>query len=84
MVSGLTPTAGGVLFTGDLSGYFLALDSETGDELFRFNTGGGIAGAAATYLVDGKQYVAITSGNHSRTVWNDTGAMTVVVFSLNE
>jgi len=84
MVSALTPTAGGVLFTGDLNGYFLALDSKTGDELFRFNTGGGIAGAAATYLVDGKQYVAITSGNHSRTIWNDTGAMTVVVFALNE
>jgi PQQ-dependent dehydrogenase (methanol/ethanol family) len=83
MVSAVTPTAGGVVFTGDLNGYFLALDSATGDTLFRFNTGGGIAGAAATYLVDGKQYVAITSGNHSRTIWNDAGAMTVVVFSLN-
>jgi alcohol dehydrogenase (cytochrome c) len=84
MVSGLTPTAGGVLFTGDLNGYFLALDSATGDTLFRFNTGGGIAGAPATYLVNGKQYVAITSGNNSRTIWNDTGGMTVAIFSLTE
>jgi alcohol dehydrogenase (cytochrome c) len=82
MVAALTPTAGGVLFTGDMNGLFLALDSATGDTLFSFNTGGGIAGAPATYLVDGKQYVAITSGNSSRTIWNDTGSMTVAVFSL--
>jgi alcohol dehydrogenase (cytochrome c) len=84
MLAALTPTAGGVLFTGDLDGYFLALDSKTGETLYRFNTGGAIAGAPATYLVDGKQYVAITSGNSSRVVWHDAGAMTVAVFSLPE
>jgi PQQ-dependent dehydrogenase (methanol/ethanol family) len=82
MISAITATAGSVLFTGDLNGFFLVLDAGTGNTLFQFNTGGGIAGAAATYLVDGKQYVAITSGNNSRTIWNDVGNMTVVVFSL--
>jgi alcohol dehydrogenase (cytochrome c) len=82
MLAALTPTAGGVIFTGDLSGDFLALDAKTGDTLYRFNTGGSVAGAPSTYLVDGKQYVAITSGNESRFVWKSGGAMTVVVFSL--
>lgn len=82
MVSALTPTAGGLVFTGDMNGNFLALDGKTGNTLYSFNTGGAIAGAASTYLVDGKQYVAITSGNSSRSVWKTSGAMTVVVFAL--
>lgn len=82
MVAALTPTAGGVIFTGSLDGYFLVLDARTGQTLYRFNTGGAVAGAAATYLAGGRQYVAITSGNASRTVWRTTGAGTVVIFAL--
>jgi alcohol dehydrogenase (cytochrome c) len=82
MLAALTPTAGGVIFTGDLNGDFLTLDAMTGSTLYRFNTGGSVAGAPSTYMVDGKQYVAITSGNESRFVWKSGGAMTVVVFSL--
>jgi PQQ-dependent dehydrogenase (methanol/ethanol family) len=82
MLAALTPTAGGIVFTGDLNGNFLALDAKTGNALYRFNTGGSVAGAPSTYMVDGKQYVAITSGNQSRFVWKSNGAMTVVVFSL--
>ena len=82
MLAAITPTAGDILFTGDLDGNFLALDSRTGKTLYSFNTGGAVAGAPSTYLVDGKQYVAITTGNASRSVWKTTGAMTVVVFAL--
>ena len=82
MLAALTPTAGGVVFTGDLNGRFLALDAQSGATLYEFNTGGAVAGAASTYLIDGKQYVAITSGNASRSVWKTTGAMTVIVFAL--
>jgi len=84
MIAALTPTAGGVIFTGDLDGNFLTLDAATGSVLYRFNTGGAVAGAASTYLVDGKQYVAITSGNASRSIWKTTGAATVVVFAVAE
>jgi glucose dehydrogenase len=84
MLAALTPTAGGVVFTGELSGDFLALDSKSGEALYRFNTGGAMAGAPSTYLVDGKQYVAITTGSASRSAWKTTGAMTLVIFSLPE
>jgi glucose dehydrogenase len=50
MVAGLTPTAGGVVFTGTTEGDFLALDAKSGEVLYRFNTGGAIAGAPSTYL----------------------------------
>jgi PQQ-dependent dehydrogenase (methanol/ethanol family) len=82
MVAGVTPTAGDVVLTGDLDGSFLVLDSHSGETLYRFNTGGAVAGGISTYLVDGKQYVAAAAGNSSRTVWKTTGAATVVVFGL--
>jgi len=84
MLAALTPTAGGVVFTGELNGDFVALDSKTGKLLYRFNTGGGVAGAPSTYLAAGKQYVAVTTGNASRSIWQTTGAMTVIVFSIQE
>jgi len=82
MVAGVTPTAGDVILTGDLDGSFLVLDSRSGDTLYKFNTGGAVAGGVSTYLAGGKQYVAAVSGNSSRTIWKSAGAATVVVFGL--
>lgn len=59
---GMLSTAGGVVFHGDLKGWFKALDSKTGKELWKFNTGSGITAAPMTYTLDGKQYVAVVSG----------------------
>jgi alcohol dehydrogenase (cytochrome c) len=82
MVAALTPTAGNVVFTGDLNGYFLALDAGNGDGLYRFNTGGAIAGGISTYSIDGRQYVAVASGNSSRSIWFTTGSATIILFAL--
>jgi len=60
--SGLLATKGGVLFTGDQRGRLLALDSKTGQELWKFQTGSAINASPMTYELDGKQYVAILSG----------------------
>jgi len=62
--SGILTTASNVLFTGSREGYFWALDAETGKPLWHATTGGQISSAPVTYLVDGKQYVAI-SANHA-------------------
>jgi alcohol dehydrogenase (cytochrome c) len=80
MTAAVTPTAGGVIFTGDLNGDFLVLDARNGAILYRFNTGGAIGGGVITYEVDGKQYVAVASGNASRTTWYTAGSATVFVF----
>ena len=83
VVAGVTPTAGGVIFSGELTGNFIALDSATGKVLYSFYTGGPIGGGVSTYAIDGKQYVAVASGNSSRT-WSPgtTPSATVVIFGL--
>jgi glucose dehydrogenase len=60
--SGVLATAGGLLFHGGSDGFFRAFDSKTGEELWRFQTGFGADAPAATYDVDGEQYVAIATG----------------------
>lgn len=59
---GLLSTAGGLVFGGDGEGYFFALDAESGQPLWRFQTGGYIGANPVTFMVDGKQHVAIASG----------------------
>ena len=79
MYAALTPTAGNVLFTGDLNGNFLALDARNGKTLYSFDTGGPLAGGVITYEVKGRQYVAAASG-HSGGSIPLNGSATVVVF----
>ena len=79
MYAGLTPTAGNVLFTGDLNGNFLALDARSGRTLYSFDTGGPIAGGVVTYENKGRQYVAVASG-HSGGSIPLIGSTTVVIF----
>ncbi len=59
---GMMTTAGGLLFHGDIKGWFRATDAKNGKELWKFNTGSGITAAPMTYTLDGKQYVAVVSG----------------------
>ncbi|MEJ2665501.1 MAG: hypothetical protein P8Z81_00110, partial [Deinococcales bacterium] len=79
----VTPTSGGVVFTGDLNGNFLALNAHNGDVLYKFQTGGAMAGGVITYQNNGTQYVAATSGNSSRSIWNTTGSATMFIFALH-
>jgi glucose dehydrogenase/cytochrome c5 len=81
-IAAVTATAGGVVFTGDQNGAFLALDAKTGRILYEFATGGAVGGGIATYEARGRQYVAVASGNGSRVNWPITGAATVFVFGL--
>ena len=60
--AGILTTTTGLLFTGTKEGYFYALDAADGKPLWRFQTGGEVAGGPVTYLIDGKQYVAIAAG----------------------
>ena len=82
IVAGVTPTASGLTFTGTVGGEFLAFDTETGKPLYRFNTGGAIGGGVSSYAIDGRQYVAVASGNGSRTIWRTNGAATLIIFAL--
>lgn len=59
---GILATAGGVLFYGDPSGYFVAADQRNGAPLWHFPTNAIISASPMTYAVGGKQYVAIAAG----------------------
>jgi alcohol dehydrogenase (cytochrome c) len=60
--AGTLVTAGGLVFTGTLTGEFIAVDADTGKILWQFQTPSGIIGQPVTWERDGKQYVTITSG----------------------
>ena len=59
---GVMTTAGGLVFFGTPEGEFLALDDETGETLWSFQTGSGIVGQPVTWEMDGEQYVSVVSG----------------------
>ena len=60
--AGVMATGGDLVFTGTSDGYFKAFHSETGEELWKFQTGSGIVSMPVTWEMDGKQYVGIATG----------------------
>jgi alcohol dehydrogenase (cytochrome c) len=61
MTSVLT-TDGGVVFVGDSDRYFHAYDAKTGKQLWQTRLGTTVQGFPVTFSVDGKQYVAVSTG----------------------
>jgi len=58
--AGVLTTAGGLVFTGDGSGNFVAFDAADGDLLWHTRIGN-ISNAPQTYLIDGRQHVLVAS-----------------------
>ena len=60
--AGTLATGGGLVFTGKITGEFLALDEDTGKTLWQFKTGSSVNSTAITYTHNGQQYVSVASG----------------------
>jgi PQQ-dependent dehydrogenase (methanol/ethanol family) len=60
--SGVLSTAGGLLFFGETSGGFAAVDAKDGHYLWHFEADQPWKASPMTYLVNGRQYIAIASG----------------------
>ena len=76
----LVATASGLLFGGDVNGRFRALDQATGKVLWETNLGSAVTGYPITFAIEGKQYVAVSTGSSLATggiAASDTGAQTV-------
>ena len=58
----LLTTGGGLIFGGDTNGRFRALDQDTGAVLWEINLGSSVTGFPITFAVDGRQYVAASTG----------------------
>jgi alcohol dehydrogenase (cytochrome c) len=61
--SGVLSTAGGLVFTGDSEGNFVALDATSGKALWHFQTGSAVYAAPMAFAINGKEYVAIAAGS---------------------
>jgi PQQ-dependent dehydrogenase (methanol/ethanol family) len=60
--AGVLATAGGLLFYGDPSGNFVAVDNRNGKMLWHFPTNGENKASPMTYMQDGKQSIAVAVG----------------------
>ena len=63
--SGVTATAGGIVFSALQDGWVVAYDDEKLQQLWRFNVGTPLKGTPVTYAIGPKQYIAVQgSGRH--------------------
>lgn len=60
--AGVLTTAGGLTFTGDAFGNFLALDTGSGNTLWHAGTGAAMQSSPITFLLDERQYIVTSSG----------------------
>lgn len=92
LLASVLATAGDLVFTGDPEGLFFALDARTGSKLWSFQTGAGNRGSSIAYSVNGRQYIATTTGWQNSLVGGGAAALfpdqdwrlgsTLVVFAL--
>jgi len=61
-LSAVLSTAGGVAFVGDYDREFKAVDVKTGKALWKVQLGNTVQGHPISFRVDGKQYIAVTTG----------------------
>ncbi|HTZ56792.1 MAG TPA: hypothetical protein VMB49_01780, partial [Acidobacteriaceae bacterium] len=69
---GVLTTGGGLLFSGDYFGNFIAFNSANGEILWHFSMLHSLGNGPETYTLDGRQYVVAGGGD------------TLYVFALNE
>ena len=82
LLAGVTPTTGGLVFTGDQRGNLLSFDDRTGKLLLKIPTGNAIGGGVTVYSVNGREYVAVAAGLKSDLWKSKSGPARVVVFAL--
>src|SRR5258706_6224495 len=66
LIGGVLATAGDLVFNGEANGWFKAFDAKTGKELWKYNCGAGVNAPAVSYMVGGKQYVAVAAGGNNQ------------------
>lgn len=59
---GILTTKSGLVFQGTKMGLMRAYDAATGSQLWQMALNSGIASPPVTYMIDGEQYLAVTTG----------------------
>jgi len=94
LMASMLATAGDLVFTGNPEGEFFAMDARSGNKLWSYQTGAGHRGGSAAYAVNGRQYIATSTGWHVSVVGAAVQGLfpdqdwrlgsTLVVFALPE
>lgn len=82
IVAGVTPTAGGLLFTADQNGDVYGFDASNGKILWKSNTSVPNGGGVITYSVNGKQYVAVAAGMKAVLWPKQSNASKIMIYGL--
>jgi alcohol dehydrogenase (cytochrome c) len=82
LLAAVTPTAAGLVFTGDLNGDVLALDAVSGSVLWRDSTGAAIGGGVISYRSGGHQRIAVAAGMNSRLWPVKKNTARIVIYGL--
>jgi PQQ-dependent dehydrogenase (methanol/ethanol family) len=80
LIGGVLATAGNLVFNGEGNGMFRAFDAKTGQKLWEFQAGAGVNAPAVSYMVGGKQYVAVAAGGNTQLDFKRGNS--VIVFAL--
>ncbi len=62
--AGVLSTAGGLVFYGETGGGFAAVDAKSGKTLWTFRGNQPWKGSPMTYMLNGRQYIAVASGSN--------------------
>jgi len=80
LIGGVLATAGDIVFNGEANGWFKAFDAKTGKELWKYYAGAGVNAPAVSFMVGGKQYVAVAAGGNNQI--DAKRGNSVIVFAL--
>jgi PQQ-dependent dehydrogenase (methanol/ethanol family) len=82
VLSGVTPTKGGVVFAGDMDKHAYAFDAGNGNVLWRAELPGSPGGGVITYMIDGRQFVTFAAGTRSNVFPVSASSAKIVMFGL--
>ena len=80
LIGGVLATAGNLVFNGEGNGLFRAFDAESGKKLWEYQCGAGVNAPAVSYIVGGKQYIAVAAGGNTQLDFKRGNC--VIVFAL--
>jgi alcohol dehydrogenase (cytochrome c) len=80
LIGGVLATAGNLVFTGEGNGNVNAYDAKSGKKLWSFQCGAGVNAPPVSYMVNGKQYIAVAAGGNTQLDFKRGNS--VIVFAL--
>jgi alcohol dehydrogenase (cytochrome c) len=82
VLSGVTPTRGGLVFVGDMDKHAYAFDADSGKILWQTELPGAPGGGVISYLVEGRQRVAFVAGTRGQVFPVSAASAKIVIFGL--